>query len=87
MLDNENHIFKYSVIDGGLIGTRLKSYSFEVKIVPEADGKSFGKVAVEYETLDETDLTEEERSKIKGGVFMLMKGVEVFLLANPDAYA
>ncbi|XP_072975541.1 major strawberry allergen Fra a 1-2-like [Typha angustifolia] len=87
VLDNEKHIFKYSIVEGGLIGLRLKSYSVETTLESGGDGSSVVKVNVEYETLDETDLTGDEKGMIKGGVSKMMKGVEAYLAANPDAYA
>lgn len=87
VLDNEKHVFKFSVIEGGHLGVRLKSYSFEHKFEAASDGSTVGKVILEYETVDDTDLSEEEKGQIIGAVLGKMKLVEGFLLANPDAYA
>ncbi|XP_008795808.2 major pollen allergen Aln g 1-like [Phoenix dactylifera] len=87
VLDNEKHVFKYSVVEGGLLGVRLKSYSFDHKFEAASDGSTVGKVILEYETLDDTDLSEEEKGLLMGAVLGMMKAVEGFLLANPDAYA
>ncbi|XP_073113074.1 major pollen allergen Aln g 1 [Elaeis guineensis] len=87
VLDNEKHVFKYSVVEGGLLGIRLKSYSFDHKFETASDGSTAGKVILEYETLDETDLSVEEKGLLMGAVLGMMKAVEGFLIANPDAYA
>lgn len=86
MLDNENKIYKYSIIGGSLIGLRLKLCSYELKFELGSDGSSVGKLTVEYETLDDTDLSEEEKGMLMEGPVGMMKAVEGFLLANPDAY-
>ncbi|XP_008795809.1 major pollen allergen Aln g 1-like [Phoenix dactylifera] len=85
-LDSENKIFEYSVIEGGLIGLRLKLCSYELKFELGSDGSSVGKLTLKYETLDDTDLGEEEKGMLMEGPLGIMKAVEGFLLANPDAY-
>ncbi|EHA8590149.1 major pollen allergen Aln g 1-like [Cocos nucifera] len=84
--DGENKIFKYSIIGGGLIGLRLKLCSYELKFELGSDGSSVGKLTARYETLDDTDLSEEEKGMLMEGPLGIMKAVEGFLLANPDAY-
>nr|XP_010922267.1 major pollen allergen Aln g 1 [Elaeis guineensis] len=86
VLDSANKIFKYSIIGGGLIGLRLKLCSYELKFELGSDGSSVGKLTLQYETLDDADLSEEEKGMLMEGPMGMMKAVEGFLLANPDAY-
>lgn len=87
VIDDEKHVFKYTVIEGGLIGLkRLKSYSFEIHVEPTSDGGSLSKMIVEYES-DDGLLTDEEAGKIKGGIIGMVKSVEGYLNENPEAYA
>ena len=88
VIDDEKHVFKYTVIEGGLIGLkRLKSYSFEIHVEPTSDGGSLSKMTVEYESFDDSLLSDEEIEKIKGGVIGMVKSVEGYLKENPEAYA
>ncbi|KAJ8646741.1 hypothetical protein MRB53_008489 [Persea americana] len=86
-VDDQKHIFKYSVIKGGLIGKKVKSTSFELKFDAATDGGSVCKLSGEYETIEDRLPTEEETKEMIGGMIGMFKAVEGFLLANPDAYA
>ncbi|KAJ0979906.1 hypothetical protein J5N97_015380 [Dioscorea zingiberensis] len=87
VMDHEKHVYKYSVVEGGLLGLRLKSYSFEIKFEGCSDGGTVGKLTVEYDTIDDTLLSEEEQGHILGGILGMMEAVDGYLLANPTAYA
>lgn len=88
VIDDEKHVFKYTVIEGGLIGLkRLKSYSFEIHVEPTSHGGSLSKTTVEYVSFDDSLLSDEEIGKIKGGVIGMVKSVEGYLQDNPEAYA
>lgn len=41
---------------------------------------------VDYDTIDDRLLPEEEVTKLKEGVMSMVKAVEAYLQANPDAY-
>ncbi|RWR75045.1 major pollen allergen Bet v 1-F/I [Cinnamomum micranthum f. kanehirae] len=86
-VDDQKHIFKYSVIEGGLIGKKVKSTSFELKFDAAADAGSVCKLSGEYETIEDRLPTEEETKEMIGGMIGMFKAVEGYLLANPDAYA
>ncbi|KAK8946498.1 Major pollen allergen Bet v 1-A [Platanthera zijinensis] len=86
-LDNENHIVKLSVIEGGFIGLRLKSYSFEIKFVVGSAGDTVEKITVDHDTLDDTPLSAEEEDQVLAGIWLMTKAIEEHLLANPTAYA
>ncbi|XP_020585865.1 major allergen Pru ar 1-like [Phalaenopsis equestris] len=86
-LDDENHIIKQTVVEGGLIGSRLKSYSFELKLEAGSNGKTVEKTTVHYETLDDTPLSVEEQGQINASFSLMTKAVEEHLIANPAAYA
>uniref|UniRef100_A0A1D1YFB3 Major allergen Pru ar 1 n=1 Tax=Anthurium amnicola TaxID=1678845 RepID=A0A1D1YFB3_9ARAE len=87
VLDDHNYVFKYTVIEGGLLGTRFKSYSYELKLEAAGGGGSKGKLTVHYDTIDDTPLTEEEVGKLMIGVVGMMKALEVYFQANPNLYA
>ncbi|XP_020589385.1 major pollen allergen Bet v 1-M/N-like [Phalaenopsis equestris] len=87
VLDSENHIVKHSVIEGGLIGLRLKSYSFELKFEVINNSETLGKLKIEYETIDDTPLNDEEQEEISKSFFLIVKAIDEYLTNNPTAYA
>ncbi|XP_058077924.1 major strawberry allergen Fra a 1-2-like [Magnolia sinica] len=87
VVDDEKHVFKYTVIEGGFIGLKLKSYSFETCLEPAGDNGSISKLTVEYDTMDGQSLTDADVNMIKGGIIGMAKAIEGYLQANPDAYA
>ncbi|KAF5465423.1 hypothetical protein F2P56_015434 [Juglans regia] len=88
VIDHENHIFKYSVIEGGLVGLKLKSFTAEITFSSTRElGGCLAKVKIEYESLEDGSLlSEEDVTSIKEGNLAMMKAVEEYLLADPNAY-
>ena len=86
-IDDQNHVFKYSVIEGGLIGKKEKSTCFELKFEAGADGGSVCKLHGEYETIEDSLPTQAESMEMMGSMVAMFKAIEGHLVANPDAYA
>lgn len=86
-LIDQKRVFKYSVIEGGLIGKKVKSTSFELKFEPATDGGSVCKFYAEFEPIEDNLPTEEVTKEIMGGMTGMFKAIEGYLLANPEAYA
>ncbi|KAB1213919.1 Major pollen allergen Bet v 1-D/H [Morella rubra] len=86
LIDHEKHIFKYSVMEGGLVGVKLKSFAAEITFNSTAEGGCLAKLNIQYESLEGSLLSEEDVTSIKEGNMAMMKTVEAYLLANPDAY-
>ncbi|XP_068636287.1 major strawberry allergen Fra a 1.08-like [Aristolochia californica] len=85
-IDDENFVFLYSIIEGGLIGKKVKSTWFELKFEGNPDGTTSCKLLGEFDTLGKT-LPLEEEKEMMGGMVGMFKAVEGYLLANPNAYA
>ncbi|XP_068661410.1 major strawberry allergen Fra a 1.07-like [Aristolochia californica] len=85
-LDNENYVFKFSVVEGRDIGTKLKSCNFEIKMEATSEGGTKTTVKIDYDTLGDSPLSQEDADKIVGGVLGQTKAIEGHLQANPDAY-
>ena len=84
-LDMDNFFCKYTTIEGGVIGDRLESISYEIKI--EASGSGcVCKMTSNYHTKGDLVLKEEEIKAGKDEALGMYKVVEEYLLANPDAY-
>lgn len=85
MLDESNHVFKYEVLEGG-VSEKIKSQTFEFKFESTGDVETcVVRLKVEYDTVDDEPLGAEEEKKLIQGPFMLFRGVEQYLLANPGA--
>uniref|UniRef100_A0A5B7CAS8 Bet v I/Major latex protein domain-containing protein n=1 Tax=Davidia involucrata TaxID=16924 RepID=A0A5B7CAS8_DAVIN len=87
-LDNENYVCKYTLIEGDVLGDKLKSIAYEVKFEASGNGGScICKMTSEYHAAADVELKEEE---IKGGkdkAMAMSKVVEAYLLENPHVYA
>ncbi|KAJ8648952.1 hypothetical protein MRB53_001975 [Persea americana] len=86
-IDDQKHVFKYSVIEGGLIGKKVKSTSFELKFETATDGGSLCKFCAEFEPIEDNLPTEDITKEIMGGMTGMFKAIEGYLLENPEAYA
>ncbi|KAH7511428.1 hypothetical protein ACOSP7_007239 [Xanthoceras sorbifolium] len=86
-MDHENHVFKYSIVEGGILGVKVNSYVAEVSFTSASDGGCLAKLKIEYESLGESLLTEEEAADIKSGILAMVKAVDGYLLGNFNAYA
>ncbi|RWR76674.1 major pollen allergen Bet v 1-F/I [Cinnamomum micranthum f. kanehirae] len=86
-IDDQKRVFNYSVIEGGLIGKKVKSTSFELKFEPAADGGSVCKFNAKFEPMEDSLPTEEVTKEIMEGMTGMFKAIEGYLLANPGAYA
>lgn len=85
-LDKENHIYKYSVIEGDALHGVLEKVSYEVHIVPSADGGSIVKTKSTYHTKGDAQISEEEIKAGKGKAVVIFEAVQAYLIAHPDEY-
>ncbi|RWR88260.1 major pollen allergen Bet v 1-F/I [Cinnamomum micranthum f. kanehirae] len=85
-IDDEKRVFRYSVIEGGLIGKKVKSTLFELKFEDGADGGSVCKFKGEYETIEDSLPTEAETTEMMGSMVGMFKAIEGYLIANSDVY-
>ncbi|KAJ0093714.1 hypothetical protein Patl1_24957 [Pistacia atlantica] len=88
VLDKENFVCKYTLIEGDTLGDKLESIVYEVKFEASSDnGGSVCKVASEYHTKGDHEIKEEVFKASQEKAVELYKVVEAHLLANPDLYA
>lgn len=85
-LDPVNHICKYTLIEGDVLGDTLEWISYEVKFEP-AGGGSVCKMTSHYHTKGDIELKEEEIRAGKDKAMGMYKVVEDYLVANPHVYA
>ncbi|XP_058111818.1 pathogenesis-related protein STH-2-like [Magnolia sinica] len=85
-IDDNNRLFKYSVIEGGLLGKKVKSTTFILEFKDGIDGGSICKFHGEFETVEGNLPKEEETKEMMGNMAGMFKAVEGYLLENPNAY-
>ncbi|KQK22062.1 pathogenesis-related protein 1 [Brachypodium distachyon] len=84
-LDAEKCEFKWTLIEGGGIGTGIEMATSHVKVEPTANGGSVVKVDSSYKFLPSVEVND-EITKAKESVTAIFKTVEAYLIANPQEY-
>ncbi|XP_057957679.1 major allergen Pru ar 1-like [Malania oleifera] len=85
-IDKENFAYSYSIIEGDALTEKLECISFEIKYEAAGDGGSVCKRTGKFHTKGEVEITEEKIKSGKEQLHGMIKAVEAYLLANPDAY-
>ncbi|XP_020589409.1 LOW QUALITY PROTEIN: glutamate receptor 2.3-like [Phalaenopsis equestris] len=89
VLDPEKHVIKYTIIEGGHVGLKLKSYSISIEVRLEAvnNSEALVKLNLEYDTIENTPLSVEEEEGIMKDIVLMLKAIEGYLIENPTSYA
>ena len=85
-IDEGKMVYKYTTIEGGSLGKKLSSASFEVKIVPREEGGCVASWVCNYKTLPSAQLEEAKAKEIKENSIGMLKKIEQYLLSNPNLY-
>ncbi|KAJ7955173.1 Major allergen d 1 [Quillaja saponaria] len=85
-IDKENLIYSYSFTEGDLLPEKLEKVSYETKFLAGPDGGSIVKNISKYITKGDAEITQEEANAGNEKGVALLKVVEAYLVANPDAY-
>ncbi|RDX97848.1 Pathogenesis-related protein STH-2, partial [Mucuna pruriens] len=85
VLDKDNLICKYTMIEGDPLGDKLESIGYEVKFEATSDGGCLCKMASNYKTIGEFDVKEEEVKEGRESTIAIYRVVESYLLENPQA--
>ncbi|GMI70276.1 MLP-like protein 423 [Hibiscus trionum] len=83
-VDKASFSYNYSVIEGGPLGVKLEKISYENKFVAAGDGGTVCKSSMKFYTIGDCVFTEEDIKAFIQSTEVLYKGVEAYLLANPD---
>ncbi|PIM98113.1 hypothetical protein CDL12_29409 [Handroanthus impetiginosus] len=86
-LDAENHVAKYSLIEGAVLGDKIEKISYDQKYEDTSDGGCVIKIVGEYHTKGNFQVTEEDIKAGKDEALQTVKHVEEILLAHPDICA
>ncbi|KAG6758743.1 hypothetical protein D5086_018950 [Populus alba] len=85
VIDKENCIYEYTMIEGDVLGSEFEKVSNVVKFEASPDGGSICKGSSKYYTIGDIKVNEEEIDAFKEKQMGLFKAIEAYLLANPDA--
>ncbi|GLJ10575.1 hypothetical protein SUGI_0130960 [Cryptomeria japonica] len=85
-VDEEKLVYRYSHVEGGLLGKRLASNSYEFKYIPKAGGGCICSYVIHFDTLPGIPPEEGKAKEIKQTSTALFRKIEAYLLANPNLY-
>ncbi|KAE9594933.1 putative START-like domain, Bet v I type allergen [Lupinus albus] len=86
-IDKENLAYSYTVIEGDGVLEKVDSISHEIKFEPNAEEGSKTKNVSKYHPKAGVEIKEEDFKAIREEDSAILKVVEAYLVANPDAYA
>ncbi|KAJ4966415.1 hypothetical protein NE237_018264 [Protea cynaroides] len=87
VLDKENFMCKYSLIEGGIIGDKIEKVVETVKFEASPNGGSICRITSEFHTVGDFQLKEEDVKIGKEMALKTSKVVEAYLFENLNAYA
>lgn len=86
-IDKENLTFNYAVIEGHGKPEMLESILYEIKIEPSPEGGCKIKNVIKYHLKQEVEIKEDDFKDAMEEALIVLKIVDAYLLANPEAYA
>ncbi|OIW18385.1 hypothetical protein TanjilG_31525 [Lupinus angustifolius] len=87
VLDKDNFVCKYTLIEGDPLGDKLESIAYDVKFEAASNGGCLCKMISNYNTIGDFDVKEEEVKEGKETTIGIYRVVESYLLENPQVYA
>ncbi|KAL0388336.1 UNVERIFIED_CONTAM: Major allergen Pru ar 1 [Sesamum radiatum] len=84
-IDTENLTHSYTIVEGDALAGVLESITYHVKIVPTEDGGCICKNRSIYHTKGDVEISEEKIKEGKEKAMQMLKAIEAYLQANPDA--
>ncbi|PHU21552.1 Pathogenesis-related protein STH-21 [Capsicum chinense] len=87
VIDEENLVTKYSLIEGDALANKADSVDYDVKFEASTDGGCVGTTVTVYNTIGDYVVTEEEHNLHKARFDAIVTAVVTYLLTNPSAYA
>ncbi|KEH37168.1 putative START-like domain, Bet v I type allergen [Medicago truncatula] len=86
MIDNDNLVCNYTMIEGDPLGDKLESIAYEVKFEAIDDGGCLCKMTSKYNAIGDFEVKEEEIKEGRENSIGICKVVEAYLLENPQVY-
>ncbi|KAF3432413.1 hypothetical protein FNV43_RR27153 [Rhamnella rubrinervis] len=85
-IDTQNLTYSYTVPEGDVLRDVLEKFCYDIKFETNKDGGSIVKSKVTYYTKAGVEISEDQLRIGEDKIAGLYKGVEAYLVANPDAY-
>nr|XP_027188028.1 pathogenesis-related protein STH-2-like [Cicer arietinum] len=86
MIDNDNLVCNYTMIEGDPLGDKFESIAYEVKFEAISDGGCLCKMISKYNAIGEFEVKEEEIKEGRESSIGICKVVEAYLMENPQVY-
>ncbi|XP_008235136.1 PREDICTED: major allergen Pru ar 1-like [Prunus mume] len=86
ILDVENLVCKYTLIEGDVLEDKIKSITYEVRFEASPNGGCTCKMMSEYQAAGDFEINEEEIRGGKERAMGMYKVVEAYLFESPGAY-
>ncbi|KAK7246351.1 hypothetical protein RIF29_41218 [Crotalaria pallida] len=87
VVDKDNLVCKYTMIEGDPLGEKLESIAYEVKFEATSDGGCLCKMTSKYNTIGEFEVKEEEVKEGRESTIGIYRVMEAYLQENPQVYA
>ncbi|OIW00133.1 hypothetical protein TanjilG_29123 [Lupinus angustifolius] len=87
VLDKDNLVCKYTLIEGDPLGEKFESITYNVKFEDTSNGGCLCKMTSIYNTIGDFDVKEEEVEEGRESNIAIYRVVESYLLENPHLYA
>jgi len=84
VVDEENYVYQYTIVEGDLLTEPLEKVCNEYKLVPNSDGGCIVKATRKYYTKGDAELTQDFLNSTNQMSALFAKAVDDYLLANPD---
>lgn len=85
-IDDEKMVFKFTIIEGGPLGTKLSALSFEVKVAPREEMGCVVTRITNYETNPTAEADERKLQGFKENAIPMFKKIDQYLVSNPKLY-
>ncbi|KAH9305713.1 hypothetical protein KI387_010117 [Taxus chinensis] len=85
--DEEKLVYRYSHVEGGMLGKKLASAKYEFKYTPKPNGGTVCSSVFYYDSLPGVPNDEAKIKEIKEMGTALFKKIDDYLIANPAAYS
>ncbi|XP_061369348.1 major allergen Pru ar 1-like [Gastrolobium bilobum] len=86
-IDKENLTYSYAVIEGDAVLEKVESVSHEIKFEPDTKGGCKVKNVSKYHPKAGVEIKEEDFKASREEGSAILKVVDAYLVANPEAYA
>ncbi|KAH9301082.1 hypothetical protein KI387_012665 [Taxus chinensis] len=85
-VDDAKLVYRYSHIEGGLLGKKVTSARYELKYTPKPEGGTVCSSTFYFDSLPGVPEDQAKIEEVKEKSTALFKKIEAYLLANPTLY-